>query len=82
MSSNAPYALIGTEKNGDQVFFLGNGSVLANQEISIVSAENGNVVLKQEQGKLHLHNEVSVNISFNQKAKTFEPGAMRVINFE
>lgn len=82
MSSDAPYALIGTEKNGNQVLFIGNGSSLSTKDISISSLDSGNVVFKQEDGKLSLHNEVTVSISFNQKTKSFEPGAMRVITFE
>lgn len=82
MSSDAPYALIADEKNGDQVLFLGKGSVLTTKDVSITSTEKGNVVLKQEQGSFSLHNEVSVSITMNQKTKSFEPGAMRVITIE
>ena len=82
MSSNAPYALIATEEDGDQILFLGKGSLLSTKEISLVSTEKGNVVLKQEQGRFSLHNEVKVSITLNQKTKSFEPGAMRVITFE
>ncbi|MBX2876825.1 MAG: hypothetical protein KTR30_32205 [Saprospiraceae bacterium] len=82
MSSDAPYALIGTEKNGNRVLFLGNGSNLSAKNLSISSTEKGNVVIQQEEGVLSLHNEIPVTISFNQKTKSFEPGAMRVITLE
>ena len=80
MSSDASYALVGNEKNGDFVLFMGNGKQLAANGFSISSTEKGNVVLEQKEGKLFLNNEVPVIVSFGKMKKTFESGEMRIVS--
>lgn len=82
MASDATYALVGNEKNGDFVLFMGNGTELAANGFTITSAEKGNVVLEQKEGGLYLHNEVPVSISINNKKQTFKVGKMRKIAFK
>lgn len=79
-STDATYALIGNEKNGDFVLFMGNGTELSANGFSISAKEKGNVVLEQKPGKLSLHNEVPVVIKFNKKEKEFGAGELRIIN--
>ncbi len=74
ITSNAAYSLVGTEKNGDIVLFMGNGTLLAASGFSISSTEKGNVVLEQKQGEVYLHNEVPVTIKFNKKEMKFDAG--------
>tara|TARA_R110001592_G_scaffold88911_2_gene261641 strand:- start:1723 stop:4470 length:2748 start_codon:yes stop_codon:yes gene_type:complete len=80
MSSNATYALIGTEKNNDFVLFMGNGTELITNGITISSKEKGNVVLEKKEGKLFLNNEVTVVIKVGNKEKTFKVGNFRTIS--
>lgn len=82
MSSDATYALVGNEKNGDFVLFIGNGKQLIANGYSISATEAGNVVLEQKQGKLLLHNEVPVSISYNGTEKKFKAGPLRTIVME
>jgi hypothetical protein len=80
-STDATYALVGIEKNGDLVLFMGNGSNLIANGFSILAQEKGNVVLEQKGDDLYLNNEVPVTISFNKKEKKFEVGELRKIEF-
>ncbi|WP_185967754.1 hypothetical protein [Formosa sediminum] len=80
IETDATYTLLGTETNDDWVLFIGNGKQVKANRYTISSTEYGNVVLKQEQGKLMLHNEVPIDISFNNNITTFEEGSLRVIN--
>jgi hypothetical protein len=82
MSTDATYALVGIEKNGDLVLFMGNGTKLNANGFSILAQEKGNVVVEQKGGELYLHNEVPVTISFNKKEKKFEVGEIREIELE
>ncbi len=78
-SSNATYTLVGQKKEGDLILFMGNGTKLQANGYTISTAEKGNVVLESKDGKLSLHNEVPVIISFDKKEKKFEVGALREI---
>ena len=80
-SSDASYALMGKEKNGDLVLFMGNGKFLEAEGYTISSAEKGNVVLEKRDGILRLHNEVPATISFGKMKKRFEVGDFRDIAF-
>ncbi len=79
MSSDAAYALVGKEKDGDLVLFMAHGRELKSNECSIVTTEKGHVVLEQKQGKFYLHNEVAATISYKERKKDFEAGAFRMI---
>ncbi|WP_406683259.1 heparinase II/III family protein [Seonamhaeicola sp. MEBiC1930] len=81
MTTNAAYALIGNEKNGDFVLFMGNGNNLAANGMVLSSETKGNVVLKKEEGIISLHNEVKVTISNGETEKQFEPGNLRQVKF-
>ncbi|MDW7691202.1 hypothetical protein R9C00_19380 [Flammeovirgaceae bacterium SG7u.111] len=81
-SSDAAYALVGTEKNGDFVLFMGNGTQFTANGYAIVAAEKGNVVLEQKEGEFFLHNEVAVTISYGKKKKQFEAGELRNIKLK
>lgn len=80
ISTDAFYALVGNEKNGDFVLFMGNGTQLKTKDFIISTIEKGNVVLEKKDGKLILHNEVPVIISLHTKEKKFKIGELRVIN--
>lgn len=82
MSTNAPYALVGKEKNGNFVLFLAKGNQLEANTYSITASKAGNVVLEQKEGQLFLHNEVSVLITHNKKEKEFKAGTLRAITLE
>lgn len=81
ITTNATYALVANEKNGDCVLFMGNGTKLDANKFSITASKKGNVVLEQKQGKIYLHNEVSVTIRFNNKENVFDSGNLRAISF-
>ena len=81
MSSDAAYALVGNEKNGDAVLFMGNGMLLNANGFSIDAAERGNVIIEQKEGAFYLHNEVPVSITYKEKEKQFEVGEFRMIDF-
>lgn len=80
MSSDATYALVGNEKSSDFVLFMGNGKQLHANGYTISTSEKSNVVLEQKDGKLFLHNEVPVSISYNKNIEKFEVGVFRVIS--
>ena len=79
MSTDATYTLIANEKNGDWVIFIGNGKEVSAKSLTISASEIGNVVLKQENGQLWLHNEEPVRISSADREKTFSAGPFRKI---
>ena len=79
MSTDAIYTLITNEKNGDWVIFIGNGKEVSAKSLTISASEIGNVVLKQENGQLWLHNEEPVRISSADREKTFSIGPFRKI---
>jgi len=78
-TTNATYALVGTEKNGDFILFMGNGTVLKTKDYTISTSEKGNVVLERKNGELFLHNEVPVTITNNKEEKQFSIGSFRKI---
>ncbi|MDO5971777.1 heparinase II/III family protein [Flavivirga aquimarina] len=82
MSTNATYALVGNDKNGDLVLFMGNGNKLSAKGFTISASENGNVVVEKKGDEFYLHNEVPVTISFKGKNNNFEVGALRRINLK
>lgn len=77
--TDAAYALVGYEKNDDFILFMGNGTQLKTKEYIISTAEKGNVVLEKREGKLFLHNEIPVTITFDKKVKQFSNDSMRII---
>lgn len=79
--TDASYALVGNEKNGDFVLFLGKGNRLEANSFIISTSELGNVVLEQKEGELLLHNEVPVVIIHNGVEKDFPIGELRTIKF-
>ena len=79
VSTNATYALIGTEKNENVVLFMGNGTQLKTKDFVIASVEKGNVVLELKDGKLYLHNEVPVKILIEGVANDYPVGPYRLI---
>ncbi|MBJ2175955.1 hypothetical protein JBL43_16995 [Aureibaculum sp. A20] len=80
MTTDASYTLIANEKNGDLMIFMGNGKLVSTKDFTISTSEIGNVVLKQTNGKLMLHNEVAVTITHNELEKKFEAGDLRPIS--
>jgi len=80
MSTNADYALVGQEKNGDLVLFMGNGTLLETSDLKIEAHNIGNVVLEQKDGRYILDNNVPVIISVNNKDVRFEAGDARIVN--
>ena len=79
ISTNATYALVGEEKDGDFIMFMGNGKELTSKHYSISANEIGNIVLEKKGGKLMLHNEVPSIISNGESEKRFEAGELREI---
>ena len=82
VSTDATYALVGSEKNGDFVLFMGNGTKLEAKGIVISTIEKGNIVLEQKNEEVYLHNEVSVSISFKGKEMSFEVGENRIVDMK
>ncbi|WP_319481332.1 six-hairpin glycosidase [uncultured Draconibacterium sp.] len=79
ISTNAAYALVGNEKYGDFVLFMGNGTTLEANGFTLTTSKKGNVVLEKKNGELFLHNEVPITISFMNSEKKFEVGELRRI---
>ncbi|CAM4273617.1 hypothetical protein [Zobellia nedashkovskayae] len=82
MSSDATYTLVGIEKNGDWVVFIGNGKEVSAKGYTILASEIGNVVLELKQGELLLNNEVPVSIRHKNLEKKFDTGTLRKIVIE
>ncbi|MCH6258684.1 hypothetical protein MLD52_19145 [Puniceicoccaceae bacterium K14] len=80
VSTNATYSLVGKEKNGDCVLFMGNGTHLKAIDYTLSTTEIGNVVLEHKNGELWLNNEVPVVVFNQQTEKRFEPGEFRLIH--
>ena len=79
MVSDASYALIGNEKNGDWIIFIGNGKEITANGYTVLASEIGNVVLEFKQGELLLNNEVEVTIKQQNLEKKFSAGALRKV---
>ncbi|ALJ06756.1 hypothetical protein APS56_06040 [Pseudalgibacter alginicilyticus] len=79
-STNADYALVAKEKNGNIILFMGNGNYLKANDYTISTTEIGNVVLEEKEGQLWLHNEVPVVITYKNKKANFKAEDSRVIN--
>ncbi|PQV48991.1 hypothetical protein CLV33_104198 [Jejuia pallidilutea] len=82
MTTDATYTVIAQEKNDDWVIFIGNGKEVIAKGYTISATTYGNIVLKQQNGQLMLHNEVPVEITQNSKKVKFDVGDYRVINFK
>ncbi|AUC24120.1 hypothetical protein BTO15_16435 [Polaribacter sejongensis] len=82
MVSDASYALVGEEKNGDVILFMGKGNHLKAKGYIITASTLGNVVLEVKNGQVFLHNEVPVIITQNNIEKKFSAGDFRVINLK
>ncbi|CAM4206200.1 hypothetical protein ZORO111903_07260 [Zobellia roscoffensis] len=82
MSSDASYTLVGDEKNGDWVVFIGNGKEVSANDYTVLASEIGNVVLELKQGELLLNNEVQVTIRYKNLEKKFDAGTLRKIVIE
>ena len=76
---NAAYAVVSMERNGDFVMFLGNGTKLVANGITITLAEKGNAVLEKKDGKFILHNEVPAEISYKNQTKKFNAENSRTV---
>lgn len=82
LSTDATYTLIGNEKNGDWVIFIGNGKEVSAKGYTISTSEVANVVLEFKEGELLLNNEVAVTITHKNSVKNFSAGALRKIVLE
>ncbi|MDO6809770.1 six-hairpin glycosidase [Zobellia galactanivorans] len=82
MATDATYTLVGHEKNGDWVVFVGNGKEVAAKGYTISASDIGNVVLELRGGELFLHNEVPVTIAHTHSEVRFNAGALRKITLE
>jgi hypothetical protein len=80
VSTDASYALVSNETNEDFVLFMGNGKLLNAHGYSVTSNQKGNVVLEKKDGKLLLHNEVPVVITFDNTQSEFDTGENREVN--
>lgn len=81
-STDAVYALVGNEKNGDFILFMGSGKQLNANDYQISASEVGNVVLEFKKGELFLDNEVPVSITYKNIVMKFRAGALRKIELE
>lgn len=82
IETDASYALIANENNGDQILFMGNGKTLTANGYKISAEERGNVVLEFRSASLILHNEVPVTISYMNEKQTFVAGQKRKIDLK
>ncbi|WP_216639021.1 hypothetical protein [Flammeovirga sp. SJP92] len=81
-TTDAEYALIGEEKNGDLILVTGNGTKLNSNEFSIKTKSKGNFVLEVKNQVITLHNNVGITIGHKGKEYYFQPDQARVIQFE
>lgn len=79
ISTDATYTLVANEKNGNWVVFVGNGKEISAKGYQVSSKNIGNIVLKMQEGKLMLDNDVTVEITHHQKTLSFESGDLREI---
>lgn len=79
VSTNATYGVVTKEKHGNFTLFIGNGSQLSANGISIRSVNSTNVVLQKKEGNFYLHNIEAVNIELNGKNTNFAAGDFRKV---
>lgn len=79
MSTDAMYAVVGNEENGDFILFVGEGKELSANAYTISSSEIGNIVLEMKDGQLELDNDVPVTITYKKKEKQFVASELRSI---
>ncbi|WP_282123115.1 six-hairpin glycosidase [Algibacter mikhailovii] len=77
--TDANYAIIANEDNGDWVIFVGKGKAMSAKGYAISANDYGNMVLKETNGQLMLDNEEPVEIIYNGKKQNFEAGDFREI---
>jgi hypothetical protein len=67
MTSETAYAVIGVEKSGNCVLFLGNGRLLKGTNCSIETSALANAILENKQGKWFYSSSVPCNITISGK---------------
>jgi hypothetical protein len=79
--TDATYAVITKENNDNFTLFIGNGSQLSANGISIssVNKSKSNIVLQQKDGHFYLHNIEAVKIKFNGKTTRFAAADLRSV---
>ncbi|WP_321373369.1 six-hairpin glycosidase [uncultured Draconibacterium sp.] len=82
MQTDATYALVGNEKNGDFVLFMGNGTRLIANGLIFSAKEKGNLVFEQKGDVMYLNNEMSVTIISENREMKFDKGDYREVQFE
>jgi len=79
ITTDAKYAVITNEENGNWVIFIGNGREVSAKGYTIIASEIGNVVLKKTEGKLLLHNDVPITITYKNRKQEFQSNDLRSI---
>ena len=79
VETNASYAVITNEKQGNFVLFMGHGEQLKANGIFITSANKTNVVLQKINSTFYLHNLEAVQIKVKGKTTHFSAGELRKI---
>ncbi|WP_159023908.1 heparinase II/III family protein [Formosa sp. L2A11] len=82
MQTDATYTLIGTEKNGDWIVFVGKGKTIKAKDYTISANAIGNVVLEFKKGQLWLDNDVAVSITKGSSEKAFGVGDFREVELD
>jgi len=79
MSTDAVYAVVTSEEDGDFVLFVGEGKEIKAHAYSVSSNTAGNIVLEMVDGELHLDNDVPVTVTYKRKKKSYDAGQWRSI---
>jgi hypothetical protein len=67
MSSQATYSVVGTEKNGDCVLFMGNGTSLSSKNVTIKTTQPAHVIVEMKQGKCFYTADIDCKITISGK---------------
>lgn len=80
ISTNANYAVVANGIHGNFTLFLGDGSQLLANGISINSVNKTNVVFEKKDGDFYLHNIEPIDIVINGKTTNFDAGNLRKVS--
>jgi hypothetical protein len=79
-SSQSTYSVIGIDKNGDCVLYMGNGTLLSTQNITIKTVQPANVTVEMKQGKWYYTADSACKITILGKIYDLSASGYKLIN--
>jgi len=66
-SSQSTYSVVGVEKSGDCVLFMGHGILLSTKNVTIKTVQPANVIVEMKQGKWYYMADAACKITISGK---------------